>query len=86
MTGVEDFSQPLYQILEREYNVQVKISREEISAILSDDFLKEKFELEVAEPILKRKRFVYDSEKEPVEFNLGYWTNSFKYSIESIRD
>lgn len=87
ISGVEDFSQPLYQILERDYSIKVKVSREEITAILSDDLLIEKFELNEIEPILKRKRFVYDVNSLPVEYNIGFYrANSFKYTIESVRE
>ncbi len=87
LTGNEDFSRPLYDILERDYHTIVKLSREEISARLADRHLAEKLELDPGKPILKRKRFVYDPGGRPVEWNVGYYrADSFVYTIESERD
>jgi GntR family transcriptional regulator len=87
LSGDEDFSRPLYEILEKEYHIIVKLSREEISARLSDSTLAEKLEIKTGEPILKRKRFVYDPGGRPVEWNVGYYrADSFVYTIESERE
>ena len=87
LTGKEDFSRPLYDILETDYSVVVKLSKEEISAHLADDFLAEILKLKAGAPILKRKRFVFDPGGRPVEYNLGYYrADSFVYTIESERE
>jgi GntR family transcriptional regulator len=87
LTGNEDFSRPLYEILEMDYHTVVKLSKEEISARPADQYLAEKLELEPGEPLLKRKRFVYDPGNHPVEWNVGYYrADSFIYTIESVRD
>jgi GntR family transcriptional regulator len=87
LTGKEDFSQPLYEILEKEYATVAKLSKEEISAIAADKFLAKKLNLRVGDPVLKRKRFVYDPGGRPIEYNLGYYrADSFVYSIESERE
>jgi GntR family transcriptional regulator len=87
LTGNEDFSRPLYEILEKEYHTIVKLSREEISAQLADSTLSEKLEIKIREAILKRKRFVYDPGGRPVEWNVGYYrADSFVYTIESERE
>lgn len=86
MTGNEDFSKPLYDILEKEHDTIAKISKEEISAIVADKFLSEKLELKTGDPILVRKRFVFDPGSHPVEWNIGYYrADSFVYTIESER-
>ncbi len=86
LTGNEDFSRPLYEILES-YNIIVKISKEEISAKAADRLLSEKLEVKIGDPILKRKRHVYDPGGRPVEWNVGYYrADSFVYTIESERD
>ncbi len=85
LTGNEDFSRPLYDILE-DYNTIVKLSKEEISAQTADRLLAEKLEIKTGDPILKRKRFVYDPGGRPVEWNVGYYrADSFVYTIESER-
>lgn len=85
LTGDEDFSHPLYDILQ-DYNIIVKLSKEEISAKAADRVLAEKLEIKTGDPILKRKRFVFDPGERPVEWNVGYYrSDSFVYTIESER-
>ena len=86
LTGNEDFSRPLYEILEKDYGVVVKRSKEEVCAGGADEFIAEKLEINVGTPILIRKRFVYDTDNLPVEYNLGYYrADSFTYTIECVR-
>jgi len=87
LTGNEDFSHPLYEILEKDYHIIVKLSKEEISAQLADTALAEKLEIKSGEPILKRKRFVYDPGGRAIEWNVGYYrADSFVYTVESERE
>ena len=86
LTGSENFNRPLYEILEKEYGVVVETSQEEISADAADDFFAKKLEIAVGEPILIRKRYVYDTEGTAVEYNIGYYrADSFTYSIACER-
>ncbi len=86
LTGNENFAMPLYEMMESQYDVQVKTSREEISARLAGNFISEKLEISPSDPILVRKRFVYDINDKPVEYNVGYYrADSFTYTIESQR-
>ena len=87
LTGKEDFSRPLYDILEKDYNTIAKLSKEEISAKAADKMLAEKLDIKTGFPILKRKRFVYDPGGHPIEWNIGYYrSDSFIYTIESERE
>jgi GntR family transcriptional regulator len=87
LTGDEDFKRPLYEILEKDYSVIANLSKEEISAKPADKFIAAKLEIEVGEPVLFRKRFVYDQGERSIEFNLGYYrADSFVYTIESRRE
>jgi len=87
LTGNEDFSKPLYEMLDKEYHTVVAISKEEISVIKSDKLIAGKLKLRKGSPILLRKRFVYDPGERPVEFNLGFYNpDSFTYSIEIRRE
>ncbi|WP_195663618.1 GntR family transcriptional regulator [Bacteroides congonensis] len=86
MTGDEDFTRPLYEILEIQYNIIAKTSKEEISARLAGEFIAEKLEIKSSDPILIRKRFVYDVNGTPIEYNIGYYrADSFTYTIEAER-
>ncbi|MBK7215408.1 MAG: GntR family transcriptional regulator [Bacteroidales bacterium] len=87
LTGSEDFSKPLYEILEKEHSTVAKLSKEEISAKVADKFLAGKLNIHVGEAVLKRKRFVFDPGGRPIEYNIGYYrADSFVYKIESERD
>lgn len=84
LTGKEDFTQPLYEMLKKEYSVVAKISKEEISARAADKHLAKMLKLDEGDPVLKRKRFVYDPGNRPIEFNVGYYRgDSIVYSLES---
>lgn len=87
LTGNEDFSRPLYEMLEKEHSVIAKLSKEEISARAADKFLANKLNINTGDAILKRKRFVFDPGGRPIEYNIGYYrADSFVYTIESERD
>jgi GntR family transcriptional regulator len=87
ITGNEDFTLPLYEILEKEHSVIVKLSKEQLSAHLAGKEIGEILGIAAESPILKRTRFVYDPGGRPVEYNLGYYrSDSFTYTIESERE
>jgi len=86
ITGEEDYNTPLYEMLKDNYDISVKTSKEAISARLAGNFLAEKLEIAPGDPVLVRKRFVYDENGVPVEFNIGYYrADSFTYNIEATR-
>ncbi|GAB3423912.1 GntR family transcriptional regulator [Niabella aquatica] len=77
----DDFSMPLYTLLESKYGVRVLRSDEHISAKLAGD-LASKLQVANESPILVRERFVYDPGDRPVEYNVGYYrSDKFSYSI-----
>jgi len=87
LTGEEDFKRPLYEILETDHHVVANLSKEEISAKAAPKFIAEKLEIQPGEPILFRKRFVFDQGERPIEYNLGYYqADSFVYTVESRRE
>ena len=86
LTGEENYIKPLYEMLENDKGIIVKTSQEEISARLAGDFIAGKLEISPNDPILIRKRFVYDVNDVPVEYNQGYYrSDSFTYTIEATR-
>lgn len=86
LTSDNDFSKPLYELLEQKYNVKATLSYEEISAIRAPDRICDKLSISKEEPVLLRKRFVYDQDKHPIEFNYGYYRgDSFVFTVESER-
>lgn len=71
---------------ENSYNIVVKTSKEEISARLAGEMIAEKLDIAPNDPILIRKRFVYDVNGKPIEYNIGYYrADSFTYTIEAER-
>lgn len=87
LTGEEDFTRPLYEILEKDHLVVAQLSKEEISARAADKIIAAKLDTEAGSPVLFRKRFVYDQAERPIEYNLGYYrADSFIYTVESRRE
>jgi GntR family transcriptional regulator len=86
LTGDEDFKRPLYELLEVEYSTVATLSKEEISAHAAEGNIAEKLRIHKGEPVLLRKRFVFDQGERPMEYNLGYYkADSFVYTVESRR-
>ena len=86
LTGEENYTRPLYELLETNYQIIVKTSKEEITARLAGELIADKLEIKADDPILIRKRFVYDINNVPVEYNIGYYrADSFTYTIEAER-
>lgn len=86
LTGKEDFNRPLYEILQEDYSIIAKLSQEEITAEAADKDLAQKLNLTKGDPILKRKRYVYDPGRRPIEYNIGYYrSDSIVYTVESER-
>jgi len=86
LTADDDFSKPLYEMLEREHHIVATVSREGISAILADAKLSKMLQIKVGDPILFRKRVVCDAGDRPIEYNLGYYrADRFTYTIDIER-
>ena len=82
----EDFSQPLYELLENSYNTPVSISYEKIKARIASKITADRLRINQGEPVLIRERFVSDPGNRPVEYNIGFYiAEKFTYSIEIRR-
>lgn len=87
ITGTENLNNPLYETLEKEYNIIVKTSREELRAKGANIEIANKLDIIEGEPILVRKRQVFDINDMPIEYNVGYYrADSFTYAIEFSAD
>jgi GntR family transcriptional regulator len=83
LTGNEDFSKPIYEMLERNHHTVVAVSKEEISATLADDNLADILNMKTGDPILMRKRMVCDPGDRLIEYNVGYYrADRFTYAID----
>ncbi|MFH5885957.1 GntR family transcriptional regulator [Halalkalibaculum sp. DA3122] len=86
LTGEEDFTRPLYSILEDDYSVYPVYSNEELSAISADKKIAKYLRVDENLPILYRQRLVLDSGNRPIEYNVGYYrSDEFSYSIRFQR-
>jgi len=86
LTGDEDFKRPLYEMLENDYSTIATLSKEEISAHGAEPYIADKLRIPNGNPVLLRKRFVFDQGERPFEYNLGYYkADSFVYTVESRR-
>ncbi len=82
----EDFSKPLYQLLEEKYQTTVTVSRERINARPASDITARRLKIKKGEPVLIRERFVSGPGEKPVEYNIGFYiAQKFTYSIEIRR-
>ncbi len=82
----ENFTQPLYELLETKYKTPVSISREKIKARIASKITADRLKINKGEPVLIRERFVSDPGNRPVEYNIGFYiAEKFTYSIEIIR-
>jgi GntR family transcriptional regulator len=86
LTGEEDFSKPLYEMLEKDHHTVAVISKEEISAIIADERLSHILRTKPGDPILLRKRIVCDPGDRLIEYNVGYYrADRFTYAIDITR-
>ncbi len=86
LTGEEDFTKPLYGILENKYNVVPSISKEEIKAKLASKITADRLQIKKGDPILVRERYVSDPGNRPLEYNIGFYiAEKFTYSITITR-
>lgn len=82
----DNFAMPLYELLESKYGIVVHTSVEEISARLAGKRIASKLRIAENDPILIRRRYVYDVKGIPVEYNVGYYrADSFTYTITAER-
>ena len=87
LTEKEDFTRPLYEIIEKDHSIVVDLSREEIIAASADKEISQKLQVHEKDPILERIRKVYDPGKRPIEYCIGYYrADKFSYSIDIKRE
>lgn len=86
LTGKEDFSRPLYELLEDDYHIVPTLSKERIKAKSASAITAKRLQINKGEPILMRERFVFDPGDRPIEYNIGYYVaDKFTYSIDIKR-
>jgi len=85
--GNENFKTPLYELLEKDYDIIVSTSKEKLSAIQADSKIASMLDVSSEMAILRRERMVLDVGGRPVEYNMVYYhTDYFTYDIDIKRE
>lgn len=71
LTGEEDFSKPLYEIVQRTSGARPTRSVEEISVAAAAEPITKMLGVKSGAPLLSRKRLVFDAENQAIEFNIN---------------
>jgi GntR family transcriptional regulator len=83
LTGNEDFSRPLYEIVQAASGSRPKRSVEEISVTRADRTTARKLGVTFNTPMLSRKRLVLDHTGQPIEFNINcYLPEAYSLHLE----
>lgn len=86
LTGTEDFTRPLYEILEDDFHVVPSLSKEKIKARLATSITAKRLSIAAGDPVLVRERLVYDPGDRPLEYNIGFYcADKFAYTIDIKR-
>ncbi len=86
LTGREDFSKPLYEVIEAETGVVVENAREEFGAVSAGATMARLLAVKPGEPLLRRAHTVFDTGGRPVEFaEIHYVSSRFALTLEIQR-
>lgn len=87
INGKENFIKPLYELLEKEHDIVVSVSKERLRAVQAGSKIGALLDLDKDTALLKRERLVCDLGDRPVEYNIVYYnTEYFTYDIDIKRD
>lgn len=87
LTGREEFSKPLYEVLERQTGVVAERAREEFVAVAANAALAKLLAVKRGEPLLLRSHTVFDSGDRPIEFaQVHYASPRFGLTLDIRRE
>lgn len=82
LTGDEDFTIPLYDLIRRASGIVPESSDEEVSAALADADLAAKLGCDAGHPVLVRVRTVADANRNVIEYNRNFYrADRFTYGL-----
>lgn len=85
--GEEDFTGPLYQLIEARSGVSAEGSREELRAVPADAALARLLRVPRGTPLLRRDRSVHDASGRPIEYAVVHYLSShFALTLDIRRD
>jgi GntR family transcriptional regulator len=83
ITGNEDFSKPLYQVLKEETGVAVDHAHEEFLAVIADARMSSLLDAKKGAPLLLRRRTTFDSGERPIDFaEIHYRNDNFSLTLD----
>jgi len=86
LTGREDFSLPLYEVVEAAAGVVAENAREEFSAVFATVSLARRLSTKAGDPLLLRTHTVFDAGGRPIEFaQVHYVSARFLLTLELRR-
>ena len=86
LTGREDFSRPLYEVVETVTGVVSENAREEFAAVLATAPLARLLSVKAGEPLLLRTHIVHDAGGRPIEFaQVHYVSARFRLTLDLRR-
>ncbi len=86
LTGNEDFTRPLYEVLSDHAHVVPEHSHEILSAVAADRRMAGALRVDEGAPLLRRERHVTDPGKRPVEFAVNHYRSDlFRYTLDIKR-
>jgi GntR family transcriptional regulator len=81
----EDFTKPLYRIIESRSGVTVDGAHEEMRAVAADAMMAKLLRVRRGTPLLRRNRAVYDHSGRPIEFAIVHYLSSHFALVLDIR-
>jgi GntR family transcriptional regulator len=72
----EDYSRPLYQIIENRAGVFADSAHEEMSAVAADAGIAKLLRVPRGTPLLRRNRTVFDASGRPIEYAIVHYVSS----------
>lgn len=87
LTGREEFSQPLYEVIEHETGAVAEKAREEFAAVAANVALAKLLAVKHGEPLLLRSHTVFDAGGRQIEFaQVHYVSARFALTLDIRRD
>jgi len=87
LSGKEQFSKPLYEVLEKATGIVAEKAHEEFMAVAANTVLAELLAIKRGEPLLLRSHAVYDAGGRPIEFaEVHYVSQRFALTLEIRRE
>jgi len=87
LTGKEDFSKPLYEMLSAATGAEVDAAHEEFHAVAADAALAKILSVKRGQPLLRRSHTVFDPGGRPIEFaEIHYVSSRFALTLEVRRE